>query len=88
MVAFVRWNASLLINHSNGAGLTRTSALLITRRLDPQALCIAVAVIMVLSVAAGVIAGVLLSRLDLGIAVCSCFAAILSCIEALLILLQ
>ncbi len=88
MLAFTRWNSSLLISDGRVAEVNRARALLIVRRLDPQALCVAIAVIMSLSVAAGVVAGVQLGRIDLGLAICSCFAAILSCIEALLILLQ
>jgi hypothetical protein len=88
MVAFTRWNSPLLISDGTMTEVNRARVLLIVRRLDPQALCVTMAVIMALSVAAGVVAGVQLGRMDLGLAICSCFAAILSCIEALLILLQ
>ena len=78
----------MVIDHGRLARSGEADALLVVGRLDPQALCIAMGVIMVLSVVAGIVAGVLLGRIDLGLAICSCFAAILSCIEALLILLQ
>jgi hypothetical protein len=85
---FVRWNHNLLLDNDTSNLTLPRHALLITCKVDRKALCVAFIVIGLLSVGGGLAAGLVLDRLDLGIAISSLFAAILSIIEVLLMWFQ
>jgi hypothetical protein len=84
---FIRWNHDLLDNDTSKLTSQRR-AFLITSMVDRKALCVAFATIGLLSVGGGLAVGLVLGRMDLGIAVSSLFAAILSIIEVLLVWFQ
>lgn len=85
---FIRWNHDLLLGTDTSKLTSPRHALLITCKVDRKALCVAFAAIGLLSVGGGLAAGLVLRRMDLGIAISSLFAAILSVIEVLLVWFQ
>jgi hypothetical protein len=85
---FIRWNHDLLLDNDTSKLTSPRRALLITCKVDRKALCVAFAAIGMLSVGGGLAAGLVLGRMDLGIAISSLFAAILSIIEVLLVWFQ
>jgi hypothetical protein len=85
---FIRWNHDLLLDNDTSKLTSQRRALLITSMVDRKALCVAFATIGLLSVGGGLAVGLVLGRMDLGIAVSSLFAAILSIIEVLLVWFQ
>jgi hypothetical protein len=85
---FVRWNHDLLLDNDTSKPTSSRRALLITFKVDRKALCVAFAAIGLLSGGGGLAAGLVLRRMDLGIAISSLFAAILSIIEVLLVWFQ
>jgi hypothetical protein len=75
-----------LLRQGPGAGpLVPQKALLLGWERESKALALMIGIVAILSVLAGVVVGVVVRSASLGLAACSGLAAILSCVEVLVI---
>jgi hypothetical protein len=85
---FPRWNHHLLLDNTTSKLSSPRPALLVACRVDRKALCVVFAATGLSSMCGGFAVGFVLGRVDLGIAISSLFAAILSTMEVLLVWFQ
>ena len=83
-VNFVSMNNHFFVQGVDDPALSK-KALLVSRRVDRKSLCVVFALIMLLSLGAGLSVAFICARADLGMAVGSLLVTVLSCLEVLLV---